>query len=73
MISSLITLKPLPKLQSSSNITPVILPFTQSIHPKKVNTKPCIFCGLKQKTRTFKGKAVCLSCLKSIPFIFNCG
>jgi hypothetical protein len=49
----------------------VNLPFTRSLQPKKIHSKPCIFCGLKLKTHNFKGKAVCLTCLKSIPYIFH--
>lgn len=49
----------------------VKLPFTRSLQQKYIHRKPCIFCGLKLKTRNFKGKAVCLTCLKSIPYIFH--
>jgi hypothetical protein len=49
----------------------VKLPSTQSLQQKSIHRKPCIFCGLKLKTRNFKGKAVCLTCLKSIPYIFH--
>jgi hypothetical protein len=48
------------------------LPLIRSLHQKNIHRKPCIFCGLKLKTRNFKGKAVCLTCLKSIPNIFRC-
>jgi len=70
MIFSIIDLEQISRHPSPSNT--VILPFNQSIRQRKVHGKPCIFCGLKLKTRNFKGKAVCLTCLKTIPFIFNC-
>jgi hypothetical protein len=49
----------------------VNLSMTRSFQQKNIHRKPCIFCGLKLKTRNFKGKAVCLTCLKSIPHIFS--
>ena len=71
MISPTIDLKQISKNHSPRNA--VILPFAQSIHQRKAHSKPCIFCGLKLKTRNFRGKAVCLMCLQSIPYIFNFG
>lgn len=71
IISPTIDLKLIPKHHSPS--TTVILPFTHSKQQKRTHPKPCIFCGLKLKTRNFKGKAVCLTCLKSIPYIFRFG
>jgi len=38
---------------------------------KNIRPKPCIFCGHKLDTRSFKEKPVCLSCLKKIINIFH--
>ncbi|MDD2234708.1 MAG: hypothetical protein PHV03_07350 [Desulfitobacteriaceae bacterium] len=57
--------------ESNSPAKPVKLPFTRSLQQDNSHRKPCIFCGHKLKTRNFKGKAVCLRCLKSIPYIFH--
>ena len=56
----------------SDNLTQrvsVILPFDRNMMEKK-RVQSCIFCGQTLKIQTFKGKAVCMSCLQIIPSLF---
>ena len=50
----------------------VIIPFNRLSHAKE-RFQPCIFCGETVKVRKFKGKTVCIHCLRQIPAIFSCG
>jgi transcriptional pleiotropic regulator of transition state genes len=59
-----------PTTQSSRQS--VILPFDRLPHTKE-QFQPCIFCGETIKVHKFKGKTVCIHCLRQIPSIFSCG
>ena len=50
----------------------IIFPFNKLSHTKE-QFQPCIFCGETVKVRKFKGKTVCIHCLRQIPAIFSCG
>ncbi|HEY8910305.1 MAG TPA: hypothetical protein VIM51_08500 [Desulfosporosinus sp.] len=50
----------------------VIIPFDTLTQTKK-HFHPCIFCGNTMKVHKFKGKTVCVHCLRQIPAIFSCG
>jgi|GEM_PF-1315655 len=50
----------------------VIFPFVKILHIKE-QFQPCIFCGKTMKVHKFKGKTVCINCLRQIPAIFSCG
>ncbi len=47
----------------------VLLSFEQALRQKR-SIHPCIFCGHTQSTHLFKGKSVCLGCLKRILNLF---
>ncbi len=49
-----------------------IIPFDRAL-AQRGNIRHCIFCGQTLRVQTFKGKAVCLNCLQTIPAIFSCG
>jgi hypothetical protein len=46
-----------------------VLSFEQALRQKQ-SIQPCIFCGHTQSTQLFKGKSVCLGCLKRILNLF---
>jgi len=50
----------------------VIIPFNKPSHTKE-QFQPCIFCGKTIKVHKFKGKTVCIHCLRQIPAIFSFG
>lgn len=50
----------------------VILPFRTRTQTKELFS-PCIFCGKTMRVHKFKGKTVCINCLRQIPAIFSCG
>lgn len=50
----------------------VIIPFDR-LPLTKEQFQPCIFCGKTVKVHKFKGKTVCIQCLRQIPTIFSCG
>lgn len=52
--------------------TAVIIPIQSLAHTKR-QLNPCIFCGETMKVRKFRGKTVCLNCLRQIPAIFSYG
>lgn len=50
----------------------IIIPFDRQSLTKE-QFQPCIFCGKTIKVHKFKGKTVCIHCLRQIPAIFSCG
>lgn len=48
----------------------VIIPFNELSY-KKERFQPCIFCGKTIKIHKFKGKNVCIQCLRLIPAAFS--
>lgn len=66
-ISSLPLPIPIPKQPAHQA---VIIPFNELSY-KKEKFQPCIFCGKTIKIHTFKGKTVCIHCLRLIPAIFS--
>lgn len=50
----------------------VILPFKARPQSRE-QFSPCIFCGKTMRIHKFKGKTVCINCLRQIPAIFSCG
>jgi hypothetical protein len=52
----------------------IIIPFERLLQTKKQQQfQPCIFCGKTIKVHKFKGKTVCIHCLRQIPAIFSFG
>lgn len=49
----------------------VIISFDSTLRASKKHSQSCIFCKSKVQTQTFKGKAVCPSCLEHIPALFE--
>ncbi|MDA8223885.1 hypothetical protein [Desulfosporosinus sp.] len=50
----------------------VILPFKTRSQTNE-QFSPCIFCGKTMRVHKFKGKTVCINCLRLIPAIFSYG
>ncbi|HBW36475.1 hypothetical protein [Desulfosporosinus sp. BICA1-9] len=50
----------------------IILPFKTQARTK-AQFHPCIFCGKTMRVHNFKGKTVCIHCLRQIPAIFSFG
>lgn len=48
----------------------VIIPFDTLLQKHR---QACIFCGKTLKVHKFKGKTVCIHCLRQIPAIFSFG
>ncbi|KJR45781.1 hypothetical protein UF75_3829 [Desulfosporosinus sp. I2] len=64
------TIRSTPQHQQSVHQA-VIIPFKPS--HAKAQFHPCIFCGQTMKVHHFKGKTVCIHCLRQIPAIFSFG
>ena len=67
-------------MSSISSAPPAMQPVRQAIiipfYRHSLATEqfqPCIFCGKTVKVHKFKGKTVCIQCLRQIPTIFSCG
>ncbi|TGE32648.1 hypothetical protein E4K68_10750 [Desulfosporosinus sp. Sb-LF] len=50
----------------------IIIPFNRPSRPRE-QFQPCIFCGKTMRIHKFKGKTVCIHCLRQIPAIFSFG
>jgi len=55
--------------QQACSPNSVLLSFEKALRHKR-NLEACIFCGHTQSTHLFKGKSVCLGCLKRILNLF---